>query len=99
MDHPRHRWDEAGEPYGASEQYARALAAAGLLAPAPLREEWAIGKESNNLIERWGGERIRSLEDAYDMVEARQRAEQVFLRLVSDWLPVDRAESDGRAEP
>lgn len=34
QDQPRHRWDEAGEPYGWAEQVARALAEAGLLAAA-----------------------------------------------------------------
>ena len=80
--------DVAGpnSPSHAAHQ-ARALADAGLLAPAPLREEWGLLHPSGNT----------------DMRRDRAHAESgvgngwaVARRYVSDWLPVDRAEGDGK---
>ena len=39
-----------------SEEYARALADAGLLAPAPLREEWAAIDDDGHVLMRYGAD-------------------------------------------
>lgn len=72
-----------------SEEYARALHEAGLLAPAPLREEWGI---------RWD-------DGVWECYRNRAEAEfgagdegTPVHRYVSDWLPVDRAEGDGSTD-
>lgn len=69
-----------------AECAARALAEAGLLAPAPLREEWGI---------RWDDgvwEYYRNRAEAE--VGAGDEGTPVH-RYVSEWLPVDPAEGDG----
>ena len=68
---------------------AEALATNGLLAPAPLREEWGI---------RWDDgvwEYYRNRAEAE--VGAGDEGTPVH-RYVSDWMPADRAEGDGRDE-
>ena len=69
-------------------RYTGALQAAGLIAPAPLREEWAVQWA------RRGGE-IRTY-PCDDEADARDCAddETTVHRYVSDWLPVERAKSD-----
>lgn len=73
--------------------YARALASSGLLAPAPLREEWAVVRPD------WHGE-LRY--DRYDQRIGAEREcwheDQVVRRLVTEWEPADRAEGDGSAD-
>lgn len=68
---------------------AEALATNGLLAPAPLREEWGI---------RWD-------DGVWECYRNRAEAEfgagdegTPVHRYVSDWLPVDRAEGDGSTD-
>lgn len=74
------------------EDIARALADAGLLAPAPLTEEWATRFENGHL--RPGKDRD------YDLWFKGDPPKGVNVRrYVTAWLPVDRAEGDGRAEP
>ena len=87
----------------AAEKAARRLAAEGLLAPAPLTEEWwAYGLR--------GGGRYRASTQAQAALMAHEFSMDptpggfdadwtVQHRYVSAWLPVDRAEGDGRAEP
>ena len=78
----------------------------GLLAPAPLREEWsaaftAVSPDGTRRIERIGtpGSREHSQETCDD---CNADDPEVLFFLVrshyTDWLPVDRAEGDGRAE-
>jgi len=70
---------------------ARALAEAGLLAPAPLTEEWATRFEN--------GLRLPGRERKYGRWCKGDPPKGVNVRrYVTDWLPVDRAEGDGRAE-
>ena len=69
--------------------YARALADAGLLAPAPLREEWGIQWDDGV----W--EYYRSRAEAE--VEAGDEGALVH-RYVSDWMPVNPTEDDGSAD-
>lgn len=90
-DDPRHRYDEAGEPRGATEQLARALASAGLLAPAPLREEWGSVSPASG-----GVQRESSRDRAMDRTPHGGR---IARRLVSDWSLADRTEGDGRTNP
>lgn len=49
-------YDDAGEPLPAAETIARALADAGLLAPAPLREEWAAIDDDGTALMRYGAD-------------------------------------------
>lgn len=87
-------------------EWARVLADAGLLAPAPLREEWsaaftAVSPDGTRRIERIGtpGSREHSQETCDD---CNADDPEVLFFLVrshyTDWLPVDRAEGDGRAD-
>lgn len=85
---------------------ARALADAGLLAPAPLREEWAAHYVNG------GGAVCRTRHEAEAALDRmtrdshRHRVDEppapeiagIYARYVSDWLPVDRAEGDGSAD-
>ena len=71
---------------------ARALAEAGLLAPAPLREEWAAAWEGH------GATRIGFAQESPEDIEGVPPGGWVVRRHVSDWLSVDRAEGDGRAD-
>jgi len=106
-------WHEESGPYitfdGAlnPEWIAEALADAGLLAPAPLREEWrafspARGMESP---EPTLSAALDEVEGQHDLTEmdpgafGTERDWRVERRLTSPWLPVGRAEGDGRAEP
>ena len=86
-------WEDAGES-GERADYelrARALAEAGLLAPAPLREEWAT---------RFPNGYMRPGKDMpYDSWWKGDPPKGVNVRhYVSDWLPADPAEGDGRAD-
>jgi hypothetical protein len=67
------------------------LADAGLLAPAPLREEWAAAWEGH------GATRIGFAQESPEDIEGVPPGGWVVRRHVSDWLSVDRAEGDGRA--
>lgn len=103
-------WGEQEPSHGVSQHpasyvatfvdMARALADAGLLAPAPLREEW--GSEVRD---------VRPDRDPYvlwaiDLDNAQWQIEhnpdwatgRIMHRYRTDWLPVDRAEGDGRAD-
>ena len=85
---------------------AEALAEAGLLTPAPLREEWAARYVNG------GGAICPTRDEAEAALDRmtrdshRHRVDEppapeiagIYARYVSDWLPVDRAEGDGRAE-
>ena len=70
------------------EDIARALASAGLLAPAPLREEW--GKRS------LGWRRRTHTRPSFNEHDARNVGwdETTVRRYATDWLPVDRTEFD-----
>lgn len=85
---------------------ARALAAAGLIAPAPLREEWRAYSPG-----RGAGYPDVSFAAALDEVDGQlqltemdpgafgtERDWRVESRHVTPWLPVDRSEADGRVE-
>lgn len=74
---------------------ARALAEAGLLAPAPLREEWA---------QRWtrrsGEVRVMKVASEEDADPGREPGVEAIHRYRTDWWPIDgisRADGDGRA--
>ena len=83
------------------------LRAQGLIAPAPLREEWAARYVNG------GGAVCRTRDEAEAELDRmicdlhRPRIDEppapeiagIYARYVSDWRPVDRAEGDGRAEP
>lgn len=82
------------------------LAANGLLAPAPLREEWRAYSPG-----RGAGYPDVSFAAALDEVDGQlqltemdpgafgtERDWRVESRHVTPWLPVDRSEADGRAE-
>ena len=97
-----------GVPEDAYEDYAlgvaRALASAGLLAPAPLREEWGSSDQPDmNMEPEFRDEPAGwwSYVDTDAEGMAREHAGsdgKVWRRLVTDWFPADRAEGDGRAE-
>jgi hypothetical protein len=76
------------------EDIARFLYERGLLAPAPLREEWGPGDD---------GEAWRCCGDDNEAMvryDAEVNGHQVFHRYATDWLPADavnRAEGDGMA--
>ena len=87
-------YDDAGEPLSAAETIARALHADGLLAPAPLREEW--GSEMHD---------VRPDRDPYvlyarDPDNAQWQIEhnpewatgRIMHRYRTAWLPVDATE-------
>ena len=75
---------------------AEALAEAGLLAPAPLTEEWAVGKSWEDPSLGWVAH------DPSDEWLAREqahgRARPLLRRYVTEFLPLNRAEGDGRAD-
>ena len=81
------------ESLGQQRMLARALAEAGLLAPAPLREEWGTRFGSSEYVHFGTGVEypVFFRGDPPKGVNVR--------RCVTDWTPVDRAEGDGRAEP
>lgn len=70
---------------------ARRLAAEGLLAPAPLTEEWAV-----QWVRRGGEIRTYPCDDEADARGSIRGDETTVHRYVSDWLPVDRTEGDER---
>ena len=82
------------------EIQARALAEAGLLAPAPLREEW--GAEMDHPIPDMppSTTKARDLEQARWQVEHNPKVAtgRIMHRYVSDWMPVDSDEGDMEAE-
>lgn len=91
---------ECQGPQVGDRRVARRLAAEGLIAPAPLREEW--GSEVRD---------VRPDRDPYvlwaiDLDNAQWQIEhnpewatgRIMHRYRTDWLPVDRAEDDGRAD-
>ena len=66
------------------------LAEAGLLAPAPLTEEWAIRHPDLGLIDK--------RRDQAHAERGRSNSWDPVYRHSTGWLPVDRAEGDGRAD-
>ena len=70
-------YDDAGEPLSAADTIARALADAGLLAPAPLRQEW----------EAVIGDNATVVCDSLD--EAQGYGGHIYRRLVPDWQPAE----------
>ena len=94
-------WDDLPDPWcdewrEAGEHVVRALAEAGWLAPAPLTEEWAVGKSWEDPSLGWVAH------DPSDEWLAREQAHGIarplLRRYVTEFLPVDRAEGDGRAD-
>lgn len=96
----------ADDFYRQAEIVLDTLREAGLLAPAPLREEWHAAFTG---IAPDGTEHIRLIGTKGDREHAQETCDDCnaddpgvlfFLvrRPVYDWLPVDRAEGDGRAE-
>lgn len=81
-----YRWLD--DPDDAPAVIARALAEAGLLAPAPLREEWAV-----QWVRRGGEIRTYPCDDEADARDCADD-ETTVRRYLSDWLPVDRADGD-----
>ena len=82
---------KGGDIWG--DDLARALAEAGLLAPAPLREEWGTRFGSSEYVHFGTG-----VEYPFFFRGDPPKGVNVR-RCVTDWTPVDRAEGDGRAEP
>lgn len=64
-----------------SEEYARALAEAGLLSPAPLREEWAAAWEGH------GATRIGLAQESPEDIEGIPPGGWVVHRYVTAWEP------------
>jgi len=99
-------WDAQAEGLVKPRDLAEVLASAGLLAPAPLTEEWSAaftgiapdGTEHIRLIGTPGGR--EHAQETCDDCNADDPDVLFFLvrRPVYDWLPVDRAEGDGRAD-
>ena len=92
----------ADDFYRQAEIVLDTLREVGLLAPAPLREEWRIWGEDDD--GEWElGRDFESREEAEQFITenpwARDRRGYPVRRPLSDWLPVDRAEGDGRGEP
>ena len=83
---------ECQGPQVGDRRVARRLAAEGLIAPAPLREEWAV-----QWVRRGGEIRTYPCDDEADARDCADDETTVH-RYVSDWLPVNRAEDDGRAD-
>lgn len=81
----------AGDFYRQAEIVLDTLREAGLIAPAPLREEWAV-----QWVRRGGEIRTYPCDDEADARDCADDETTVH-RFVSDWLPVDRAEGDGKA--
>lgn len=83
--------------------YARALADAGLLAPAPLREEWgrAYRKADGVLFVDDQDGSFRDSDDVAQFVPPQHPDspyDLIVKRGATDWIPVARAEGDGRAD-
>lgn len=70
-------------------RYTGALAAAGLLAPAPLADEFMVRLGPDGPMESFS---TRSAAEAF---AAQDDEFAVLLRCATDWLPADRAEGDG----
>ena len=73
----------------------------GLLAPAPLTEEWGIWGEDD--AGDWElGDEFKCREEAEQFMEknpwTREKGGYLVRRPVHDWEPVHRAEGDGRAD-
>ena len=83
----------------AAREYARALADEGLLAPAPLREEW--GSEMHNAQPESSSHvlRARDRDNAQWQVEHNPELAtgRIVRRHVTDWLPVDCTEGGDNA--
>ena len=109
-----HEWDQnadgkcaCGFPCDGDhvKHQARTLAEAGLLAPAPLREEWraayyGVGPDGVRHLRLIGTEGTREHADETRADCSRDDPDTRFFlvrRPVHDWLPVNRAEGDGRA--
>jgi len=89
-------WDDLPEPWReewreAGVYVVRALAEAGLIAPAPLTEERSI------VIPNGRGFEFLHLTDFEQF--AKEHGGEERTRWVTAWEPVVRAEGDGRAEP
>lgn len=85
---------ECQGPQVGDRRVARRLAADGLIAPAPLREEWAAAWEG------LGATRIGFVKESPGDIEGIPPGGWVVHRFITDWLPadgVDRGEGDGRA--
>ena len=84
-------YDDAGEPLSAAETIARALHADGLLAPAPLREEW--GSEMHNARPESSSHVLyaRDLDNARWQIDHNPEwaTGRIVRRFVTDWLPAD----------
>lgn len=99
----------AGDPLSecpACEQiltgYARALAESGLLAPAPLREEWgrAYRQADGALFVDDQDGSFRDIEDVAQFVPPQHPDspyDLIVKRGVTDWIPVDRTENEETA--
>lgn len=96
---------ECQGPQVGDRRVARRLAAEGLIAPAPLREEWRAYSPG-----RGAGYPDVSFAAALDEVDGQlqltemdpgafgtERDWRIESRHVTPWLPVDRSEADGRA--
>ena len=83
--------DEGLDPFDFARETVRALTEAGLLAPGALTEEWGadcyLGSEPEAYSERRNAEKQLAYEGG-----------SLLRRYVSDWMPVDRAEGDGRTD-
>ena len=84
-------YDDAGEPLSAAETIARALHADGLLAPAPLREEW--GSEMRNARPESSSHVLyaRDRDNAQWQIDHNPEwaTGRIVRRFVTDWLPAD----------
>ena len=99
--------DVAGpnSPSHAAHQ-ARALADAGLLAPTPLREEWAARYVNGGGAIRRTRDEAESELDRMTRDSHRHRVDEppapeiagIYARYVTDWMPVDSDEGDGSAD-
>ena len=118
MDHMEHAIEKAAEVIGGHVDHcigiepdqpldaARALAEAGMLAPAPLTEEWhaayyGVTRDGVRHLRLIGTEGSREHAEAERADCAQDDPDTEFFlvrRPVHDWLPVDRAEGDGSAE-
>ena len=97
------RWDMDGRPGvdgGIDTLLARTLAEAGLLAPAPLREEW--GSETRNPRLGGGSHVLYALDPDNARWQIEHNPEwstgRIMHRYRTDWLPVNSAEDDGRVD-
>jgi len=78
------------------------LAEKGLLAPAPLREEWAVEGTLDSGDDWIADAEFATRLGAEDFLESNEGARRdgghISRRYFTDWLPVDRAEGDGSAD-